>query len=73
MNCSRIIIRYIERKFNSELIDREKNYKMRKKEYWVKFCVKYRPVGMLEWILARGWWNDKWIRTPDWIFNDWKL
>lgn len=73
MNCSRIIIKYIERKFNSELIDKEKNCKMKKKEYWVKFCVKYRPVGMLEWILARGWWNDKWIRTPDWIFNDWKL
>lgn len=50
-----------------------KKAKIIKKEYWVKFCVRYRPVGMLEWILARGWWNDKWIWTEDWIFNDWKI
>ena len=41
------------------------------KQYGVCYCVRYRPIWMLERILARGWWNDKWIWTADWIFNDW--
>lgn len=40
-------------------------------QYRVKYCIRYRPVDEPEWILARGWWNDEWIWTPDWIFNDW--
>ena len=40
-------------------------------KYGVCYCVRYRPVWVLEWILARGWWNDKGIWTADWIFNDW--
>lgn len=40
------------------------------KTYWVKYCIRYRPLWMLEWILERGWWNDKWIWTDDWVFKD---
>lgn len=40
-------------------------------KFGVCYCVSYRPVGTLEWILARWWWNDKGVWTPDWIFNDW--
>ena len=42
-------------------------------KYGVCYCIRYRPVGILEWILARGWWNDKGIWTEDWIFNDWEI
>ena len=55
------------------LVAKYVNNNAQEKEYCVKFCIKYRPVWLLEWILARGWWNDKWIRTEDWIFNDWKI
>lgn len=41
-----------------------------KRKYGVYYCVRYRPVGLLEWILARGWWNDAGIRTPDGKFKD---
>lgn len=37
----------------------------------IEYCVRYRPVWMPEWILARWRWNDKWEWTPDGIFNDW--
>lgn len=43
------------------------------KKYGVCYCVKYRPIWLAEWILARWWWNDKGIWTEDWIFNDWIL
>ena len=43
------------------------------KYYWVAYCIKYRPLWMSERILQRWWWNDKWIWTADWIFNDWKI
>lgn len=50
-----------------------KKIKIKKKDYNVKFCIRYRPVWKLEWILERGWWNDKGIWTENWIFNDWIL
>lgn len=43
------------------------------KTYWVSYCIKYRPLWLSERILERWWWNDKWIWTADWIFNDWIL
>jgi len=42
-----------------------------KKSYGVCYCISYRPIGMLEWILQRWWWNDRGIWTADGIFNDW--
>lgn len=58
-------------------VEKEKNSKYiiewNQNKYGVCYCVRYRPIGVLEWILARGWWNDKWIWTEDWIFNDWIL
>lgn len=41
-----------------------------KHKYGVSYCIQYRPVGLLERILARGWWNDAGIRTPDGKFKD---
>ena len=73
MNCSRIVIKLIQRIFCVKYKEKEILAKPVKKSICVKFCVKYRPVSTLEWILARGWWNDKWFRTEDWIFNDWKI
>lgn len=73
MNCSRIIIKTIQKLFCAELKQKEYKVKQVKKEICVKFCIKYRPVSTYEWILARGWWNDKWYWTENWIFNDWKI
>jgi hypothetical protein len=32
------------------------------------YCVSYRDPTLPEWILARWYWNDAGIWTPDWIF-----
>lgn len=42
-------------------------------EFELCYCVRYRPLELSEWILDRGWWNDKWEWSEDWIFNDWIL
>lgn len=43
------------------------------KSYWVAYSIKYRPLGLSEWILQRGRRNDKGLRTADGVFNDWKI
>lgn len=40
------------------------------KEYEFNICVAYRDPYLPEWILARWYWNDKWIWTPDWVFPE---
>lgn len=32
------------------------------------YCVSYRHPSLSEWILARWFWNDEWIWTPDGVF-----
>lgn len=32
------------------------------------YCVSYRDPTLPEWILARWYWNDAWVWTPDGIF-----
>ena len=54
----------------SKPIFKANNAKYIKRKYGVSYCVRYRPVWLLEWILARGWWNDTGIRTPDGKFKD---
>ena len=68
-----ICFKIFKKTYETNWIFHDKKFKIYKKDYWVKFCIRYRPVNTLEWILARGWWNDKWFRTEDWIFNDWKV
>ena len=34
------------------------------------YCVAYRHPSLPEWILARWYWNDEWIWTPDGIWWD---
>lgn len=63
----------LQKLYETNWVFTDKKCKLKKKEVCVKFCVRYRPVWLLEWILARGWWNDKWVWTEDWIFNDWKI
>ena len=41
---------------------------IREKEYEFRYCVSFRDPNLPEWILARWWWNDKGIWTPDGIF-----
>ena len=36
--------------------------------FW--YCVSYRHPSLSEWILARWYWNDEWIWTPDGLWND---
>ena len=55
---------------DSKPIYTEKNAAYQKNKYGVYYCIQYRPVGMLERILLRGWWNDEGIRTPDGKFKD---
>lgn len=43
------------------------------KDYWVIYSIKYRPLGLDEWILQRGRRNDKGLRTADGVFNDWNI
>ena len=38
------------------------------KTYWFLYCISYRDPSLPEWILARWYWNDQWVWTPDWIF-----
>lgn len=52
-----------EKKFDINYIDYKKQN--------ICYCIRYRPIWLSERILARWWWNDKGIRTEDWIFNDW--
>lgn len=40
--------------------------------YWVTYSMKYRPLWLSEWILLRGWRNDKGLWTADGIFIDWQ-
>ena len=40
-------------------------------EIELSYCIRYRPLGLSEWILDRWWWNDLGLWTEDWIFNDW--
>ena len=47
------------------------NISEKQQRYEVCYCVRYRPLSLKEWILARWRWNDKWEWTPDGIFNDW--
>ena len=71
MNCKWIRAILIQTKYEVE--EKQSCYKVWdcSLNYWVSYCVKYRPAWMDEWILARWWWNDAGIWTPDWIFNDW--
>lgn len=71
-NCFEDIVEY-----NS--IEEEKdNYytiieELPKVKYWISYCIRYRPLWLSEWILQRGWRNDRWEWTEDWIFNDWHI
>lgn len=40
------------------------------KSYEFEYCISYRDPLLPEWILARWYWNDKWIWTPDWVFPE---
>lgn len=41
---------------------------LKQKEYDISVCVSFRDPNLPEWILARWWWNDEWLWTPNWIF-----
>ena len=54
-------------------IHKEPNYEpelLNEKEYWFMYCVSFRDPSLPEWILARWWWNDQGIWTPDGIWYD---
>ena len=55
---------------DSKPIYKANNAEYIKQKYGVYYCVRYKPVGMLERILARGWWNDAGVRPPDGKFKD---
>lgn len=43
---------------------------VKEKEFWFQYCVSFRDPSLPEWILARWWWNDKWVWTADGIWYD---
>lgn len=62
------------KQLNAVLID--KHYEVSEcdtKEYSVSYCIRYRPVWAIEWILLRWRWNDKGVWTDNGIFNDWNI
>lgn len=64
--CFKIITKVNE----SKPLLRTKNSKFINHTHGVCYCIRYKPVGALEWILLRGWWNDKGIWTEDGIFKE---
>jgi len=37
--------------------------------YEFQYCVSYRDPVLNEWILARWFWNDQWVWTPEGVFS----
>lgn len=65
------VIEKLYKQYQAEIKEKEYQVNYSQDSYWVAYCVRYRPIWFTEWILARGWWNDRGIWTEDWIFNDW--
>lgn len=59
------------KEYEAECKSKEYKAEYSQNKYGVAYCVRYRPIWFVEWILARWWWNDNGIWTEDWIFNDW--
>jgi hypothetical protein len=38
--------------------------------YSFMYCVAYRDPSLPEWIVARWFWNDEGIWTPEWLWYD---
>jgi len=62
---------YKKYKAEEEKISTYSVEEMDKDKFWVCYCIRYKPIWSLEWILVRWRWNDRGIWTANWIFNDW--
>ena len=74
MDCKRLEVELMKNsKYQAE--EEKNNYyaveESKKNKFDICYCIRYRPVWTLEWILLRWWWNDRGVWTADWIFNDW--
>lgn len=70
MRCKRLNVTNVSKLFDANEKSKDFIVKEKVKRYGVAYCIRYRPLGLLEWILARGWWNDRGIRTPYGKFKD---
>jgi len=74
MDCKRLEAHLVEKKYDVKCEEKPVySVELNQEKYGVCYCVRYRPVWLLEWILARWRWNDKGIWTADWTFNDWNI
>ena len=64
-------IEKLYKQYEVECKEKEYGVSYTQDKYGVCYCVRYKPMGFIEWILERWRWNDAGIWTEDWIFNDW--
>lgn len=66
MDCKRLEVELVKK--NTYTVE-----EMNKNAFQICYCIRYRPVWAIEWILLRWRWNDKGVWTDNGIFNDWNI
>ena len=76
MDCKRLEVELL--KWNKYEVEEQKTStysveEIKNNKYEIEYCIRYRPVWAIEWILLRWRWNDKGVWTDNGIFNDWNI